>query len=70
MKTVTLTPEQITRILHEFSYGKSNHVPCPRGCCWETKPVEDYIPDFISENNSLLTIEIEDTQIKNEETYE
>lgn len=64
MKTVTLTPEQITNILEAFSEGKYNHIPCPRGCCWETRAVAEYIPDFIAENESLFTFDVEETQIK------
>ena len=65
MKTITLTDEQIYNILYEFSAGKHDHIDCPRGCCWETKSVSEYIPDFIKDNQSLLTMEIDDNQIKN-----
>jgi len=64
MKQVTLTSEQITNILQAFSEGKYDHISCPRGCCWETKPVEDYIPQFITNNQQLFTIEVEEPQIK------
>jgi len=66
MKNVTLTKEQITSILEAFSEGRSNHVPCPRGCCWETEPMSSYIPDFLETNEYMFTIPIEDNQIKEE----
>ena len=63
MRNITLTPDQIKNILEAFSDGKYDHIPCPRGCCWSTKPIEEYIPNFIDTNNHLFTFEIEDAQI-------
>jgi len=67
MKYITLTKDQIKEILESFSDGKYDHIPCPRGCCWDTKPVRDYIPDFLDENEGLLTFSIDESQIKEEE---
>ena len=66
MKQITLTKEQVSEILEAFSYNRSNHVPCPQGCCWDSEPMSSYIPDFLEEKEYMFTIPVEDTQIKEE----